>query len=242
MIGYGTVVDVAKRTDEPSLWQELRTAAARLALPFAAVFVVVFLLGLLITRVLDRSDDLIETDQWLARWLEQRRTPTGEDLTHYGTLLGETPVIVGLTALTAAAFRLAYRRWRESVLLVTCVTAQAMIFFFTTVLIDRSRPAVQQLDDSPPTSSFPSGHTAATTAFYAGAAFILAWHTREVWLSRLLVALGILIPLTMATCRMYRGMHYLTDTTTSVVFAFTLLAIAFRLLPLRARARDRVPA
>ncbi len=232
-----------KRGDEPSLWLELRTAVARLALPFAVVFVAVFALGLLITRVLDRSDDLIEIDQWLARWLEQRRTPLGEDLTHYGTLLGETPVIVGLTALTAAAFRLAYRRWRESVLLVTCVTAQAMIFFFTTLLVDRERPAVQHLDDSPPTSSFPSGHTAATTAFYAGALFILAWHTREVWLSRLLVVLGLLIPLVMATCRMYRGMHYLTDTSTSIVFSLTLLALAFKLLPLKERAaRPRVPA
>lgn len=231
-----------KRGDEPSLWLELRTAVARFALPFAAVFVVVFLLGLLITRVLDDTD-LVDTDEWLARSLEKRRTPLGEDLTHYGTLLGETPVIVGLTALTAAAFRLAYRRWRESVLLVSCVTAQAMIFFFTTLLIDRQRPAVQQLDDSPPTSSFPSGHTAATTAFYAGAAFIIAWHTREVWLSRLLVALGLLIPLVMATCRMYRGMHFLTDTTTSILLGLTLLAIAFRLLPLRERAaRPRVPA
>lgn len=228
-----------KRGDEPSLWQELRTAGARLALPFLALGIVVVLLGLLITRVLDRSDDLIETDQWLARWLEKRRTPLGEDLTHYGTLLGETPVIVGLTALTAAAFRVAYKRWRESVLLVACVTAQAMIFFFTTLLIDRDRPGVQQLDDSPPTSSFPSGHTAATTAFYAGAALIIAWHTREVWLRRLLVAVGLLIPLIMAFCRMYRGMHYLTDVTTSVLFTLTLLFLAFRLLPLGADSRTR---
>ena len=38
---------------------------------------------------------------------------------------------------------------------------------------------MHHLDDSPPTSSFPSGHTAASTAYYLGTALIIAWHTRQ---------------------------------------------------------------
>ena len=38
-------------------------------------------------------------------------------LTHFGTLFGETPTIVGLTALTVVVFRLVFHRWRESVFL-----------------------------------------------------------------------------------------------------------------------------
>ena len=40
----------------------------------------------------------------LDRWLEKQRTPTGEQLTHIGTLFGETPTIIGLTAITVVAF------------------------------------------------------------------------------------------------------------------------------------------
>ena len=46
------------------------------------------------------------------------------------------------------------------------ISLQALVFFFTTLLIDRERPDVEQLDDSPPTSSFPSGHTGAATGLY----------------------------------------------------------------------------
>lgn len=237
-------MNLEKRGDEPSLGHELRTAGAKLPLPFLAIGVVVVLLGLLITKVLEQSD-LIDADEWFIRRLEGMRTPTGEDLTHYGTLFGETPTIVGLTALTAAAFRVAYHRWRESVLLVCCVTGQALIFLvITTILIDRTRPEVSHLDESPPTSSFPSGHTAASTAFYAGAALSIAWHTRRLWYGKLIAVVGLLIPVMVAFCRMYRGMHHPTDTITSYLLGLTLLAVAFRLLPLsdRTRTSARVPA
>jgi membrane-associated phospholipid phosphatase len=234
-------VNLEKRGDEPSLGHELRTAGATLSLPFLGIGVVVVLLGLLITKVLENSV-LADADGWLIRRLADARTPTGETLTHYGTLLGETPTIVGLTALTAAAFRVAFHRWRESVLLVCCVTGQALIFLVTTILIDRNRPNVPHLDDSPPTSSFPSGHTAASTAFYAGAALIIAWHTRDLWFSKLIAVVGILLPITVAFCRMYRGMHYPTDTTTSFLLGLSLLAVAFHFMPLTTRTRVGAPA
>jgi membrane-associated phospholipid phosphatase len=234
-------VNLEKRGDEPSLGAELKTAGARLALPFLGIGVVVVLLGLLITKVLEDTA-LADADGWLIRQLNGARTPTGETLTHYGTLLGETPTIVGLTIVAAAAFRVVFHRWRESVLLVCCVSGQALIFLVTTILIDRERPKVPHLDDSPPTSSFPSGHTAASTAFYVGAALVIAWHTRELWFSKLIAAVGILFPLTVAFCRMYRGMHYPTDTTTSFLLGLSLLAVAFHLMPLGERSRVRTPA
>lgn len=228
-------------TTNRSLWDEIRTAAARLALPFLGIGVVVVLLGLLITKVLDQSA-FSDADTWLNRWLEDRRTSSWNSITHYGTLFGETPTIVGLTAITAGVFRAVFHRWRESVLLVFCVSGQALIFLTTTILIDRTRPHVQHLDDSPPTSSFPSGHTAASTAFYLGAALIIAWHTRDVWAKWLIVALGALIPLIVATCRMYRGMHYPTDTTVSLLLGLSLLLVALRLVPLREAEREEVTA
>jgi membrane-associated phospholipid phosphatase len=227
-------VDLEKRPDEPSLGHELRTAAVRLALPFAVVFGLVVLFGLLLTKVINDTE-AVRQDGWLVRWLADHRTGPLNTLTHYGTLLGETPTIVALTAVFAAVFRVAFHRWRESVLLVACVSGQALIFLFTTLLIDRNRPTVPHLDDSPPTSSFPSGHTAAATTCYLGAALLVAWHTRERWLTGLLVALGVLLPLTVASCRMYRGMHHPSDVLTSLVLGVVLLGIALTLMPLRER-------
>jgi undecaprenyl-diphosphatase len=101
---------------------------------------------------------------------------------------------------------------------------------------------VQHLDESPPTSSFPSGHTAASTAYYVGTGLIIAWHTRELWLKRLLVAVGVLIALTVACCRMYRGMHYPTDVITSFLLGVSLLTVALTLVPLRDAERSPVTA
>ncbi len=233
-VGYQPGVTVMRPDGERSLGQELGTALRRLALPVVLIGGVVVLLGLLFTRVLDKSD-VSEADAWIGRELVEGRTPTGDDLTHYGSLLGETPTIIGLTALVAIIFRVVFRRWRESVLIVLCVSAQALIFMVTQMLIDRQRPAVPRLDDSPPTSGFPSGHTSAATALYLGVGLIVAWHTRHVWLKWLAVALGVLLPLTVAFCRMYRGMHFATDATTSVLLSVSLLAVATRLLPFSTR-------
>jgi membrane-associated phospholipid phosphatase len=240
-VGYQVGVTVIKPAGDRSLWQELGIALRRMVVPVVLIGTAVVLLGLLVTRVLDGSD-VADADSWANRELAAHRTPTGIELTELGTLLGETPTIVGLTALTALAFRIAFHRWRESVLLVLCVSAQALIFLVTTILIDRQRPPVPRLDDSPPTSSFPSGHTAAATAFYLGTALVVAWHTRHVWLRWVLGVAGVLLPVVVATCRMYRGMHYPTDTLTSFLLGLSLLTVAARLLPLSERGRLTEPS
>jgi len=224
-------VTLTKPVAAPPLKHELRAVATRLLLPFLVVGGLTVLMGLFLTRVLDNSG-VADADVATNRWLVDHRSGSGVALSKYGTLLGETPTIVGLTAIAAVVLRLVYKRWREPLLLVVCVSGQAIIFLITTLLIDRSRPPVSRLDDSPPTSSFPSGHTAATTAFYVGLALIVAWHTRATWLRWLIVGIGVLFPLIMAFCRMYRGMHYPTDIAVSIALGLTLLATALKLMPL----------
>ena len=54
------------------------------------------------------------------------------------------------------------------------------------------------------------------------------------WLRWLLVVVGVVIPIGVAASRMYRGMHYPTDTATSFLLGLALLFIAFHALPLGA--------
>jgi len=221
--GYQRDVSITKPAGERTVWQELGTAGKRFVPWWFAVGVVVVLIGLLITKVLENTG-FADADAGLDRWLEKQRTPTGETLTHIGTWFGETPTIIGLTAITVVAFRLAFHRWRESVILAICVTGQAVIFLVTTILIDRERPPVHHLDDSPPTSSFPSGHTSAAVALYCGLALILALQVRRTWLKWLCWAL-VLVPVAVALARLYRGMHHPSDVTASFLNGIACLVI-----------------
>ena len=90
------------------------------------------------------------------------------------------------------------------------ISLQAMVFFFTTLLIDRERPDVEKLDDSPPTSSFPSGHTGAATGLYFTLA-LMALRIRNPALRRVVVGVCVAIPLLVASARLYRGMHHVSD-------------------------------
>jgi undecaprenyl-diphosphatase len=72
------------------------------------------------------------------------------------------------------------------------------------------------MDESPPTSSVPSGHTSAAVALYCGLALLLAMRTRQTGL-RTLCWLLVLVPVCVAVSRLYRGMHHPSDVTASFV-------------------------
>jgi undecaprenyl-diphosphatase len=199
-----------------------------MALPAVAVTVGMVLLGLLLTKVL--ADDGLASEAGINRELASDRTRTLNSASHVFTLLAETPTIVALTAIAAVACRLVFRRWRESVFLVVCVTGETLIFLLTSFVIERKRPPVPHLDDAPPTSSFPSGHTAAAVCFYGALAAIVVWHSRHALLRVAAAGLAILIPLAVGASRMYRGMHFGTDVLAGLLLGVTWLTLCTRLV------------
>ncbi|MFI5933680.1 phosphatase PAP2 family protein [Actinoplanes sp. NPDC051494] len=185
----------------------------RIFAPVAVLFVVMVGLGLLITKVLENTWPFTVEDA-VNRDFERDRESVGNTLSFIFSTIGSTPVIIGVTAVVAIILRLTLKRWREPLFLCAGVTAQALIFFFTTLVIDRMRPEVSHMDASPPTSSFPSGHTSAAVALYLGMAVVLATLTNRTWLKALCWLL-ILVPVGVAVGRLYRGMHHPTDVTAS---------------------------
>jgi undecaprenyl-diphosphatase len=85
------------------------------------------------------------------------------------------------------------------------------IFLVITLLVDRQRPPVKHLDEAPPTSSFPSGHTAATVVLWGALAVLASERARSALGRGIFLALAFGLPLLVATSRLYRGMHFLTD-------------------------------
>jgi membrane-associated phospholipid phosphatase len=203
----------AARVFESVRSQSLRSIArdvAWLLIPAACLVAVMVGLGYLVTEVLP-STAIGKWDAEVPRRLVEYRQQEGVSESKLITSLSETPTIVALTALAAAVFRWKFGRWRESLVVIYAVAGETSIFMATTLLIDRPRPNVPKLDAAPPTSSFPSGHTAAAVCFYGAIAAIIIWHTRHRWIKVVAVVVCAAVPLTIGGSRVYRGMHYPTD-------------------------------
>jgi undecaprenyl-diphosphatase len=199
--------------------------AGRVLLLLALLYALLVGLGLLLTKVIEHSW-LIREEDGVNRALEDGRTPTMNDVTYLLSGLGNTAAIVGAMVVVAIALRIASRRWNMSVFLILAVSAQALVFLLVTLTIDRQRPHVRHLDSSPPTSSFPSGHTGAATALFFASALLVLLYVRKRWVKILAVTVLVAVPLLVAYGRLYRGMHHPTDIVGSYINGLTCIAIA----------------
>jgi membrane-associated phospholipid phosphatase len=190
-------------------------ALKRVLVPIAVLLGVMIAIGLLITKVAMHLWPLTVEDS-VNREFERDRTHDISLVSLVFSTLASTPAVIAGTVLAAIVLRLTLRRWRESIFLCAAVSAQAIVFYFTTLVIDRPRPDVEKMDTSPPTSSFPSGHTSASVALYLGLAVILFRVANRTWLKRACWLL-LLVPVGVALGRMYRGMHHPSDVLASFV-------------------------
>jgi membrane-associated phospholipid phosphatase len=198
----------------------------RVFLPVAVLLAVMIGLGLLVTKVLNHDWPFTVEDS-VNRSLAGDRVGWANGVTWFFSTLASTPVIIAVTAVTAVILRLTLHRWREPIYLCAAVSAQAIVFFFATLVIDRARPGVPKMDESPPTSSFPSGHTSAAVALYVGLALILAMQTHRTGL-KVVCWLLVLVPVCVAISRLYRGMHHPSDVTASFLNGAACVTIMAR--------------
>lgn len=196
----------------------------RLVLPWAGLVAVTLGVGWLVTRLLPDNDP----DGTLPGWFAEHRTPVLDDVTALATLLGDTTTVTVITAVSWFACRLVYRRWRESTAMLLAVVGEVWGFLLVAWLVDRSRPPVQHLDFAPPTSSFPSGHTAATVVCYGMLAVLLCRRTGRHpgrWL-----AVAFTVAAVVGLCRIYRGMHHPTDVLAGAAYGAAWLAVVATLM------------
>jgi undecaprenyl-diphosphatase len=194
-------------------WRRLRPGVppAIYLLARAVVLAVALVaVGWVLARVV-HDDGMGRADAGVNRWLASERTGELNDVTIYTSESGGTLAITALAVVAVAVAAFVWRRWREPMLVAVAVAGEVGIFLLVTLLVDRDRPPVRQLDEAPPTSSFPSGHTAATIALWGALAVLASERARSAAVRGLFLTLAVVLPLLVASSRLYRGMHFPTD-------------------------------
>ena len=174
-------------------------------------------------------------DSAVLRWMNENRAPGARAFMRSVSWWGDWPthVLAGLAG-AGAAYALRSRRWVAifAAMVISCGVA-GTVNRVIKIAAGRSRPSVQ-VDagwNGPRFSSkyhaFPSGHTAASTGFFAA-----------LWVARGGIGWAFLpIPLLIGFSRLYVGAHHLSD----VVFAMLLgVACAVVITPSVLRRLDPV--
>lgn len=176
--------------------------------------------GELVTRY---GGDNLVGDHTIPHWLAAHRTPTLTTLSATFSTIGATQLILAVIVLTLVLALAVTRRWRPVIFVALVMIGEGCLFVVTQAIVKRQRPDVVRLENHLPTTSYPSGHVAATICIYAAIAILVLGRTRRWWRWPFL-ALAVLMPILVATARMYRGMHHPTDVLGSTILAALLLA------------------
>jgi membrane-associated phospholipid phosphatase len=175
-----------------------------------ALWALLSLIGLLVTHVLGSGRGQ-SIDVGVDRWFADHRTSLWNTVTVFGSGAANTQTAIAVTFVVAMLLRLRLGRWYESWVLVAAITGELVVFLAVTATIHRARPPVPRLDVSPPTSSFPSGHTAAAVAIYGCIAVLLLWIYGRRTTTLVLAVLLFCLPVVVGLSRLYRGMHFPSD-------------------------------
>lgn len=222
----------------PTPKEAARDLGVRVLAPLVVWWLVVLALGWALTD--GPLHDYGISEEKINESLASSRTPFLNDVTLVFSWVGATVSIIGLCLVVVVLVWRHTRQWWYAVVPLIAISAQALVFFFTTLLIDRERPDVEKLDNSPPTSSFPSGHTGAATGLYFTLA-LMALRIRQPALRGLVVTGCLFVPFMVGTARIYRGMHHLSDVVVAMVNGLVACLLAWHWLR-REPARDDASA
>jgi undecaprenyl-diphosphatase len=197
-------------------------AIAGAAVAWVLIFGVLCAIGIPLARYHGGNGNILG-DYTIPHWFAAHRTATFNRISALGSDYGNTHAILDVGLVAGALALAAIRRWRPVVFLLATMFGELTLFLASSAMSGRARPNVEHLDGQLPTSSFPSGHVAATILLYAAIVTLVMPRTRA-WWRWLFMAAAVLMPLWVALSRMYRGMHHPTDVLGSVILAAAWLA------------------
>lgn len=183
---------------------------------FVLLSVLTIALGLLLTELVLPAAGIGRADERFVEDLVKERSGPLTEASVIGSTIGGAPVLPILAALIAivCAFM---RRWRLAAFGVFALAVESLTYRVSSLAVPRHRPFVDRLESLDVNASYPSGHVAATVAFYGGLVYLLTSRVQDRGVRFLAWAVAVLVPIFVALSRMYRGMHHPIDVAAGLV-------------------------
>ena len=210
-------------------------AAAEIVVGWVFTFGVLYLIGYLLTHF-TKGTWLGRFDDGVPRWLQTFRNPSLDNLSYLWSKAGDTHAILAISLVFCPIAIALWRQWRPVVFLVLAMFGELTLFLVTAAAVGRPRPPVEQLDGQMPTSSYPSGHVAATLCLWTSIAILVMGRARG-WWRWIFTALAVIMPVGVAVSRMYRGEHHPTDLLGAMILATLWLSTLWIAVKPNAEAR-----
>lgn len=186
-----------------------RSSVAELLVGWVIVFGALYAFGMFVSYHA-KGTFFGTLDTEVPQWFAARRTDQLTELSWWWSKFGDTHAILVVSLVFCPVVLAIWKRWRPVLFVVLAMFGELSLFLASARLVQRPRPPVENLDGQMPTSSFPSGHIAATICLWTAMAIIVFARTDR-WWRWLFVAMAVIMPIGVATSRMYRGMHHPTD-------------------------------
>jgi membrane-associated phospholipid phosphatase len=180
-------------------------------------------------RILDTVDEPV------AEWIAEQRTDTWTDVFNSISRLGDNIVVFAIGAVLAA---ITWRRCRYlAIAFVVAAAFRPGLEFVLKAVIDRERPDISPLGEFAG-PSHPSGHPMAAAALFGLVPAFVALHTHRAWLWWVSLVASATVVVGVAASRAYKGAHYLTDVTASLLWASLFLLVVQAIFDRFHRDRD----
>ncbi len=222
--------------DNAPLLAHPRAKVAEILTGWVLVFGSLFVLGYALIHW-SAGSFIARLDTTVPQWFAARRTPALDEFSWYLSKAGDTHAVLAVSLVFCPLIVAAVRSWRPVLFVALVMFGELSLFLATAAAVGRPRPPVPHLDGPLPTSSFPSGHIAATMCLYTAIAVLVLPRTDR-WWRWLTVVLAVVMPAGVAVSRMYRGMHHPSDLLGATVLTALWIGVLWYVL----RPNERVNA
>ncbi|MDZ5447340.1 phosphatase PAP2 family protein [Micromonospora sp. 4G57] len=217
--------EISPAPAEEHVLEHPRSAVAELLVGWVIVFGALYAFGMFVSY--HAKGTFFDTlDTAVPQWFAARRTDSLTGLSWWWSKFGDTHAILLVSLVFCPLVLAVWKRWRPVLFVVLAMFGELSLFLASARVVQRPRPAVENLDGHLPTSSFPSGHIAATICLWSAMAIIVFARTDR-WWRWLFVALAVIMPVGVATSRMYRGMHHPTDFMGAILLAALWIGLLY---------------
>ncbi|CCZ57566.1 pAP2 family protein [Clostridium sp. CAG:762] len=187
------------------------------------IIIIVLSLLFVILCILVKLDLLSNIDESVYKFITSNMNDTTTNIYKVITFFGSTIFMVGLCVLLLVLFIIIKKNIYGYIISGTLIFSTIMNNVIK-VIIRRERPIYMIVRET--TFSFPSGHTMASVSMYGILIYLINKSNMNKKLKIILSIILGMIPLMVATSRIYLGAHYFSDILGAIMLATIVLLIS----------------